>query len=165
ASESVAPTPQVFRRKQYEFVVAAFERLARGQPAVLWIEDAHWLDPSSAELLHEIVAALQGLPVMVLLTMRSFPAGPVLPEADEVVRLEQMGDRDCLEIARAVPGAEILAAEIIGEAVKAAEGVPLFVEQLVIALLDERVQGSGRTRRLGGVPLMLAEMMSERLDR
>ena len=35
----------------------------------------------------------------------------------------------------------------------------------MIALLDERLQASERTRRLGGVPLMLAEIMSERLDR
>lgn len=165
AAESAAPTPQAFKRKQYEFMVAVFERLARAQPTVIWIEDAHWLDPSSAELLHEIVAALKDSAVMVLLTMRSFPAGPALPEADEVVRLEQMGERDCLEIARSIPGAEILAPEILDQAIKAAEGVPLFLEQLVIALLDERVQASGRTRRLGGVPLMLAEMMSERLDR
>jgi class 3 adenylate cyclase/tetratricopeptide (TPR) repeat protein len=165
ATVSVAPTPQAFRHKQYEFVVTAFERLARGQPTVLWIEDTHWLDPSSAELLHEIVAALKNSPVMVLLTMRSYPAGPALPEADEVVHLEQMSDRDCLEIARSIPGAEILTPEVLDQAVKAAEGVPLFLEQLVIALLDERVQARGHTRRLGGVPLMLAEMLSERLDR
>ena len=165
ATESVAPTPQAFRRKQYEFVVAAFERLARGQPTVLWIEDTHWLDPSSAELLQEIVAALKDAPVMVLLTMRSFPPGPALPEADEVVHLEQMDDRNCLEIARSIPGAEILSPEILDQAVKAAEGVPLFLEQLVMSLLDERVKGNVRNRRLGGVPLMLAEMLSERLDR
>jgi tetratricopeptide (TPR) repeat protein len=76
-----------------------------------------------------------------------------------------MGDRDCLEIARSIPGAEILSPETLDQAVKAAEGVPLFLEQLVMALLDERVHGNVRNRRLGGVPLMLAEMLSERLDR
>ena len=46
-----------------------------------------------------------------------------------------------------------------------AEGVPFFVEQLIISLLDEQFRGPAAHRRLGGVPLMLAELMSERLDR
>jgi class 3 adenylate cyclase/tetratricopeptide (TPR) repeat protein len=163
---TVAPTPQILRRKQDEFVIAAFKQLiAQQQRTVLWIEDTHWLDPSTADLLQELVAALKTLPVLVLLTMRSFPSGPALPAADEIVRLGKLGDLDCLEIARSVPGAEVLPAEILLQAVHSAEGIPLFVEQLVMALLDERVQGNLRNRRLGGVPLMLAEMLSERLDR
>jgi tetratricopeptide (TPR) repeat protein len=51
------------------------------------------------------------------------------------------------------------------KAIEAAEGVPLFLEQLIISLLDEKSRGPTLHRRLGGVPLMLAELMSERLDR
>lgn len=159
------PTPQLFRRRQAEFIVDYFKKLAGGQPTVLWIEDMHWLDPSSAEVLQELLAAVKNETILVLLTMRSFPPGPALPETDEVVQLEQMDDRHCLEIARSIPGAEVLTADILDQAVEAAEGVPLFVEQLVMGLLDERVHGSLRNRRLGGVPLMLAELLSEQLDR
>jgi class 3 adenylate cyclase/tetratricopeptide (TPR) repeat protein len=161
----VAPTSQVLRRKQYDIVVATIRQLAQRQSTLLWIEDTHWLDPSTAELVQELVVALKEAPVMVLLTMRSFPSGPALPPADEVVRLYKLADRECREIARSVPGAEVLPDDLLDEAVRSAEGVPLFVEQLVISLLDERQQGNVRNRRLGGVPLLLAEMMSERLDR
>lgn len=163
--ESVAPTPQILRRKQYQFVITAFKHLAQTQHMVLWIEDTHWLDPSTAELLQDLAAALKESPVMILLTMRSFPSGPTLPQADEIVRLQRLGEEHCREIAHSIPGAEMLPADILDQAVRSAEGVPLFVEQLVMALLDERVQGNPRNRRLGGVPLMLAEMLSERLDR
>ena len=161
----VAPTPQLLRHKQYEIVVTAIRQLARRQAVLLWVEDTHWLDPSTAELLQELVVALKDAPIMVLLTMRSFPPGPALPEADDVVRLHKLGDGDCREIARSVPGAEVLPADLLDQAVRSAEGVPLFVEHLVISLLDERQVGGVRNRRLGGVPLLLAEMMSERLDR
>lgn len=161
----VAPTPQVLRRKQYDIVVATIRQLAQRQDTLLWIEDTHWLDPSTAELLQELVTALDDAPVMVLLTMRSFPSGPALPQADEVVRLARLGDSDCRDIARSVPGAEVLPADLLEQAVRSAEGVPLFVEHLVISLLDEREHGNVRNRRLGGVPLLLAEMLSERLDR
>lgn len=164
--QAVAPTPQILRRKQYEFIVAVFRHLAQQHKTVLLVEDTHWLDPSSAELLTEVVTALKDAPALVLLTMRSFPAGPTLPKADDLLRLARLSDAECSEIARSVPGAELLSPETIAQAVRSADGVPLFVEHLVMSLLDERGQASSaHNRRLGGVPLLLAEMMSERLDR
>ncbi len=165
ATAAIAPTPQMFKRKQYEFVLSVIARIAREKPTILWIEDAHWLDPSSAELLLEVCATLKDTPILVLLTMRAFPPGPTLPEVVEAVQLEQLGLQECLELARTVPGAEILADDIVADAVIAADGVPLFLEQLVISLLDERLEIPGKVRRQAGMPLMLAQMMSERLDR
>jgi class 3 adenylate cyclase/tetratricopeptide (TPR) repeat protein len=163
--KAAAETPQLVKQKQYELIVSIFGQAARARPMILWIEDAHWLDPSSAELLRDIVAAAAKLPVLVLLTMRPFPKGPELPDIDETVRLEHLGLPDCLELARSVPGAEKVTDEMIAKAVEAAAGVPFFLEQLVISLRDEQARGTGPHRRLGGVPLRLAELMSERLDR
>jgi len=163
--KAAAETSPLLRQKQYEFIVSLFVQAARVRPLILWIDDAHWLDPSSAELLRDVVAASAKLPVLVMLTMRPFPKGPALPDVDETVRLEHLGLPDCLELARSVPGADALSDEMITKAVEAAEGVPFFLEQLVISLLDEQSRGPAPHRRLGGVPLMLAELMSERLDR
>ncbi len=162
---AVAATPQLLKRRQYEFVVSVVEQAARARPVILWVEDAHWLDPSSAELLRDIVTASGKWPVLVVLTMRPFPTGPALPEIDETVRLENLGLQDCIELARSIPGAGALSDEVISKAVEAAEGVPLFLEQLIISLLDEQSRGPAPHRGLGGVPLLLAELMSERLDR
>ena len=162
---AVAATPQLLKQQQYEFIVSIVEQAARVRPVVLWIEDAHWLDPSSAELLRDIVAASAKLPVLVVLTMRAFPKGPALPEVDETVHLEPLDAQDGLELARSVPGAAALSDEMVAKAIDAAQGVPFFLEQLVISLLDEQARGPALHRRLGGVPLMLAELMSERLDR
>ena len=158
-------TPQLVKQKQYQLIGSIFDQGARARPVILWIDDAHWLDPSSAELLRDIVAASAKLPVLVVLTMRPFPTGPALPEIDETIRLEPLGLQDGLELARSVPGAGGLSDEMVLKAVEAAEGVPFFLEQLVISLLDEQSRGPTSHRRLGGVPLMLAELMSERLDR
>ncbi|HEX7785253.1 MAG TPA: AAA family ATPase, partial [Methylomirabilota bacterium] len=158
-------TPQLLKQKQYQLIVSLFEQGARERPVILWIDDAHWLDPSSAELLRDLVAASAKLPVLVVLTMRPFPSGPALPDIDETVRLELLGLQDCLELAWSVPGAEGLSEQMILKAVEAAEGVPFFLEQLVISLLDEQSRGPASHRRLAGLPLMVAELMSERLDR
>jgi len=93
-------TSQLLRQKQYAFIVSIFEQTARTRPVILWMEDTHWLDPSSADLLRDIVAASAKLPVLVVLTMRPFPKGPALPEIDETVQLEPLGLPDGLELAR-----------------------------------------------------------------
>ncbi len=160
--EPAAPTPLLFKRKQYDFVVSVIGRAARRQPTLLLIEDAHWLDPSSAELLLEVVASLRDLPLLVLLTRRSFPKGPALPDMDAVISLEHMNSQDCLEIARSIHGADALSDDTISRAITAAEGVPLFLEQFVISLIEQQPLGG---RKPSSVPLMLGEMMSERLDR
>ena len=157
-------TPPLLKQKQYQLITSIFEQGARARPVILWIDDTHWLDPSSAELLRDLVAATAKLPVLVVLTMRPFPKGPALPDIDETVRLELLGLQDCLELAWSVPGAEGLSEEMVLKAVEAAEGVPFFLEQLVISLLDEQSRRPAH-RRLAGLPLMLAELMSERLDR
>jgi len=164
-STEIVATPQLLKRAQYEFIVSIVKQAAGARPVILWIEDAHWLDPSSAELLHDIVTTSARWPVLVVLTMRPFPKGPTLPAIDETVRLEHLGLEDCLELARSVPGAGVLSDEMVSKAVAAAEGVPFFLEQLVISLIEEQSRGPTPHRRLGGVPLMLAELMSERLDR
>jgi class 3 adenylate cyclase/tetratricopeptide (TPR) repeat protein len=163
--QAAAATPQLVKQKQYQLIISILTRAARARPLILWIEDAHWLDPSSADLLRDIVAASAELPILVVLTMRPFPKGPALPEIDETVRLEPLGLPDGLELARSVPGAAGLSDEMVLKAIEAAEGVPFFLEQLIISLRDEQSRGPAPHRRLGGVPLMLAELMSERLDR
>ena len=157
--------PQLLRRKQYEFVAAVVRQAAAARPVILWVEDVHWIDPSSAELLADIAAACAKLPLLMLLTMRPSRKGAALPEIHESVRLEQLDVSHCFELARSVQGAGALGEEALAKAVEAAGGVPLFIEQLVISLIDERSRRGAPNRSVGGVPLMLAELMSERLDR
>jgi class 3 adenylate cyclase/predicted ATPase len=165
ALDATAPTPLLVKRRQYEFVISLLRRAAHAQPTIVWCDDAHWLDPSSAELLLEIVTALKNEPFMVLLTRRSFPAGAELPKADEVVSLTQLGRSESVEIARSIPGAHMLADSAIARAVNAAEGVPLFIEQFIISLIESKRHARASGMQQNGVPLVLAEMISERLDR
>jgi class 3 adenylate cyclase/tetratricopeptide (TPR) repeat protein len=165
AVESVAPTPLLLKRKQYDLVINLIRLGASAHPTLLWVEDAHWLDASSAELLREIVTSLQNVPLVVLLTRRSFPKGVSLPDPDEVIEIKQLSGSEALEIARSIPGAQSLSDTLLNRAVKAAEGVPLFLEQFVISLIEEHRREPNLRPKPSSVPLLLAEMMSGRLDR
>lgn len=162
--EQFAPAPTLFKRKQFEFIISVIARTARRQPTLVVIEDTHWLDPSSAELLRELMASVASEQILVVATARPFPPGEKLPPPDDSMSLEPLSSEQCLTLAHSIPGAELLPKEKIAQAVAAAEGVPLFIEQFVLSLIDEQVQAPQQNRR-SDVPLLLAQLMSERLDR
>ena len=162
--EPAGTTTQLAKLKQYRLIISILERIARERQMIVSIEDVHWLDPSSSEFLIELAATLREAPLLILLTTRSFPRGPALPVANEEIRLEPLGTDECFEIAKSVPGARNLPDALLTRAIGAADGVPLFVEQLARSLVDKG-QDRHRGRRPVDLPLTLAEMMSERLDR
>ena len=141
-------TPQVVKQEQFSFVAERIARMVDGKPAVIWIDDAHWLDPSSAELLPRIIERVAGAPVVLLLTTRSFPKGPALPAPDHVFQLEQLQREQCLELAKSVPGAQAVSEDLLARAAAASDGNPLFMEQLVISLVSQGARrpaaGAGR---------------------
>jgi predicted ATPase len=64
----------LLKKKRYDFVVRVMLQAASHQPTLLWVEEAHWLDASSAELLQEIVRAVSDVPsLLVVLTRLVFP--------------------------------------------------------------------------------------------
>ena len=157
--------PQAVKQEQFSFVVERFARMVDGKPAVMWIDDSHWLDPSSAELLPRIIERVARVPVLVLMTTRSFPKGPALPAPDHILELEQLQREQCLELGKSVPGAQSVSEDLLDRAAAASDGNPLFMEQLVISLVSQGARTGGRRRTADDVPLTLGEMMSERLDR
>jgi class 3 adenylate cyclase/tetratricopeptide (TPR) repeat protein len=165
ATEASAPTPFLFKRKQFALLGSIFEQMVRKQPTLIWVDDVHWIDPSSAELLQELVKRLADTAVLVALTGRSFPKSPNLPSTENAIELGQLSLDECYELARAILRAQDLSDEELKRAVEAADGVPLFVEYLVLSLVDQKEQASNASRRHGDLPLTLAAMISERLDR
>jgi len=165
ATEASAPTPFLFKRKQFALLGSIFEQMVRKQPTLIWVDDVHWIDPSSAELLQELVKRLVNAAVLVALTGRSFPKSPNLPSTENAIELGQLSLDECYELARAIPRAQDLSDEELKRAVEAADGIPLFVEYLVLSLVDQKEQAPNAARRRGDLPLTLAAMISERLDR
>ena len=167
AANDAAPTAEAALTKlqQIRLLVDLVGRAARDRPVVMCFEDVHWLDPSSSEFLAELVAGLKNTRLMVLLSTRGYPQVPALPSPDEVLRLGPLVAENCLRLAAQVPGSADLPEEAIARAIEASEGTPLFVEQLVRALVDEQKRARADRRPASTLPLVLAEILSERLDR
>ena len=63
-------SPQRKKERTLEALIRQLEGLARQQPVVLVFEDAHWIDPTSRELLDLTVERVRSLPVLLVVTFR-----------------------------------------------------------------------------------------------
>jgi predicted ATPase len=168
APDAAGEPPPLVKQKQFALLSSLLERAMGDRPMLLWVEDAHWLDRSSAELLAHLAERFADKPLLLVLTLRPPPERAGAPRADAAIRLEPLPLPECLELARAVPGARALPDGVLLRAAEAADGVPLFAEQLTLSLIDGSAgkDGAGLARaEAAALPLTLAEMLSERLDR
>lgn len=163
------------RRKQRTLSLLA-ERLARIaeiRPAVLLVEDVHWIDPSSLEALDAMVARLEVLPVLAVITTRpEFP--PRWSEYGHVTAhsLSRLGRRDGRQIAQHIAGAKALPEELLDRLVAQTDGIPLFVEELTKTVLEANVleEREDRFELTGSLPALampstLQDSLMARLDR
>ena len=129
-------SPQRRKQRTLEAVVAQLAGLASEQPVVAVFEDAHWIDPTSRELLDAIVDRARNLPVLLLITYRPEFTPPWASHAHATTLvLNRLGDREVTAIADHVTGKR-LPREVHGQIIDLSDGVPLFVEELVKTVLE-----------------------------
>ena len=166
AGPGAAPSPLI-KQRQFALLASLLERAMGDTPLLLWVEDAHWLDRSSAELLAHVAERFADRPLLVVLTTRPPGEPDGLVRTDAAIRLEPLPLPDCIELARAVPGSRGLPDDVLRRAAEAADGIPFFAEQLTLSLIDQGAAAgaAGAGPEAIALPLTLAEMLSERLDR
>ena len=140
-----------------------FEALARERPLVLFVEDAHWAEPTFLDLVEYLAERAQGFPILLvriarpeLLEQRPDWSGGKR-DASTVV-LEPLSDAECATLIRNL--ARGLGPATTARVLETAEGNPLFIEQLVAHFREEDGHGSEPT-----IPPTIAALLSARLDR
>ena len=154
--------PQQLRKRVIECLVGQVAAQSRRHPTLVIMEDAHWADPSMLEFASDLIAAIENLPVLMIITYRS-ELEYQWPERSYVtpVILDRVGRRQATRIARSI-GGETLQDDTLMEIVKRAEGVPLFVEELTKTVLESgHLDGEGSDI----VPTTVQTSLVARLDR
>jgi predicted ATPase/class 3 adenylate cyclase len=125
------------RGKCFEAIRALSFRGARRRPLVLVFEDLHWVDAGTEEYLASIVDAVAGVPLMLILTYR-VGYSPVIPARSfhTVLTLRPLSETDAVDMAGHVLGAADLPPALRRALLEKAEGVPLFIEEVIKTLLD-----------------------------
>jgi class 3 adenylate cyclase/tetratricopeptide (TPR) repeat protein len=153
--------PDQRRKRLFAAVLGWIFAAARDQPLVLVIEDLHWLDPSTLELIQMLAEQCATARLLLVCTARpEFEPPWAWRGHHALVALNRLSNREthALVAARAAGGE--LEPDAIDVVIQRSDGVPLFAEELMCLMLE-------RNGRLGAreIPATLRDSLSERLDR
>ena len=116
-------SPQRKREKLFEVLLSQLEAEARRRPVLMVFEDAHWIDPTSRELLDLAVDRVRHLPVLLAITFRPEFQPPWVGRAHVTsLALNRLGDRDGEALVQKLAGNAALTAEIVAEIVERTDG-------------------------------------------
>jgi class 3 adenylate cyclase/predicted ATPase len=171
------PLPNLSPQRKKERTLAALirqlEGLARRQPVVMVVEDAHWIDPTSRELLDLTVERARSLPLPLIVTFRPEfqPPWTGLPQVT-MVALNRLDRRDRTVLVEQIAGNKALPTEVSEQIADRTDGVPLFVEELTKSVLESGVlREEGHRYVLDralppfAIPTSLHDSLMARLDR
>jgi class 3 adenylate cyclase/tetratricopeptide (TPR) repeat protein len=135
----MSPTPETaqlaeeFRRPRLERSVLSLLSAVLDGTALFTVEDAHWMDEASTDLLRRLVAEAPGLPWLICITRRDEETGFVAPDGSHVrtLRPEPLGGGEAAALVHAATEASPLAPHDIAVLTERAGGNPLFLRELV----------------------------------
>ena len=170
--EALAPDQR--KRRTLDALIAWLDADAQLAPLVLVVEDLHWIDASTADLLGMLLGRITQMPILMLLTFRpEFVPTWAIHGQVSTLPLARLTVEQSENVARNVIGHLALPAHIVEQVIQRTDGVPLFVEELTKAMVDAR-QALGTDDKAGSVsegasslevPASLRDSLTARLDR
>ncbi len=166
-------SPERQRQKTLEAVVRLLLALAAHDPVLFIVEDVHWIDPSTLELLQLIVDQVPTAPVLMLLTFRP-DFQPLWSHRAHItaVTVGRFTRKQTEVMVDQVTQGKALPAEVLQQVVARTDGVPLFVEELTKMVLESGLlREQGDRYELTGplpplaIPTTLQDSLMARLDR
>jgi predicted ATPase/class 3 adenylate cyclase len=166
-------SPQRQRRKTLETIVAILLELAAQQPVLFIVEDLHWTDPTTLELMSLLLDQTPTASLLVLLTCRPHfqPAWHHRSYITEMT-LNHLSHAQVEQLVNRMTDGKTFPQEVLQRILTKTDGVPLFVEELTKAILESgqlketdghyALAGSIRTLT---IPATLQDSLMARLDR
>src|SRR5262249_30226194 len=156
-----------------EALVQCLQRLADHDPVLFIVEDAHWLDPTTLDLMTRIIDRIRQMRVLLLITFRP-DFKPVWSEYSHVtfLTLSRLPRRQSADLIAAVTGGKGLPAELQQAILAKTDGVPLYIEALTENLLESGLLTEGTesftlkaSLKTVPIPDSLHALLMERVDR
>lgn len=165
--------PERQKQKTIQALLEILLQRAAEQPLLLVVDDLHWADPSTLELLDQVIAQAPSARLLALFTARPQFTMP-WPTRSHVshVAVTRLTRRQVEQLIGGVTGGLTLPGEVLEQIVGKTDGVPLFVEELTRMVLESDLLRAeeGRyvlTRPLPplAIPTTLRDSLTARLDR
>ena len=166
-------TPQRQRQKTLEALLAWLLAEATRQPVLFIVEDLHWIDPSTLEILTLFLDQGPAARILTLLTCRPEFLPPWGFRAHLTpLTLNRLPRPQATQMTVRVTGGKALPSEVVEQIVIKTDGVPLFVEELTKMVLESGLLREGEDGyELTGplpplaIPTTLHDSLMARLDR
>ncbi len=162
--EGITPltmSPERRRRRTIDLLTSWVTTLAARQPTVVVMEDLHWSDPSSLELLGDLATCCRDVPLLVIGTAR--------PDVDiewattdlvDPIALQPLADGDVRAIVASLSGSRDLPGPVLDRIVDEAAGIPLFAEEVSRMVLESGMLTPAGDRWVLNAPLERLEIPS-----
>jgi class 3 adenylate cyclase/predicted ATPase len=166
-------SPQRQRQKTLETLVALLLELAEHQPVLFIVEDLHWTDPTTLELLNLVIEQIPTTSILTVLTCRPHfqPAWHHRSYLTEIT-VHRLAPAQVEQIVTRMTNGKTFPAAMLKQIIEKTDGVPLFVEEIAKAILesgqltavDDHYELTGSLRELT-IPATLQDSLRARLDR
>jgi class 3 adenylate cyclase/tetratricopeptide (TPR) repeat protein len=166
-------TPQQQRARTLQALVNQLVQLSRGKPVLFVLEDAHWIDATTLELVDLCLDQVASARVMMLVTARptfqhGFGGHPIVTK----LALNRLGRDQITSIVHGLTNGKRLPGELLDIIAAKTDGVPLFVEEITKTVLEsEELRETASAYELIGhlsrlrIPSTLYDSLMARLDR
>ena len=166
-------SPEQQKQRTLQALLTILLRIAAQQPVLFVMEDLHWVDPSTLELLSLLVDQGPTARILALLTFRPDFSPPWTGRSHLTqVTVHRLPRQQAVEVIRQVARGKDLPPEVVEQIVARTDGVPLFVEELTKMVLEsgllqereDRYELTGPLPPLA-IPATLHDSLMARLDR
>jgi class 3 adenylate cyclase/predicted ATPase len=166
-------SPEQQKQKTLHALLTILLRIAAQQPVLCVVEDLHWVDPSTLDLLTLLVDQGPTARILTLFTYRPDFSPPWTGRSHLTqIMLHRLPQWQVTEMMSRVAHGKALPPEVVEEVVAKTDGVPLFVEELTKMVLesgllqerDDRYELTGPLPPLA-IPATLQDSLTARLDR
>ena len=154
-----ALTPAQRKTATLALIVDLLVRMGNGDPVLVVLEDAHWIDATTLEMMTRLTDGIGRARLLAVVTARPDFVPPWLsrPHAT-LVTLGRLGRSECAEVVAAVAAAHGLSTAATAAIVAKTDGIPLFIEELTRSVMEAAGED-------GAVPATLKDSLMARLDR
>jgi len=139
-------SPEALQYRTFEVVRHLFERLAVDRPVVVAVDDLHWADPTSIQLVERLLPLTESAAVLLVIAgrpERDHPwwavkelASREFPHRTRDIALEGLSGDSQRGLLGALVGENTLPAELERRLLDHAEGNPFYLEELIPSLVD-----------------------------
>ena len=165
-------TPEKLKQKTLDALSDWLRRCADATPVLFIVEDLHWIDASTLELLRMLIAEAAGDRLFLVLTFRPEFKPPWNDSRLTQVPLQRLNKRQISEMLQQRTSAKALPPEVAEQVAARSDGVPLFIEECTNMLLESGLlkEEAGQYVLTGklprdAIPATLQDLLMARLDR